>query len=46
MEYFIINEGKMWNTILDILAKKAKEGVDVRIIYDDMGCLRTLPYKN
>ena len=45
MEYFIINEGKMWNTILDILAKKAKEGVDVRIIYDDMGCLRTLPYK-
>ncbi len=45
MEYFIVHEGKMWNTILDILEEKAKEGVDVRMIYDDMGCLTTLPYK-
>lgn len=45
MEYFIIEEGLMWNSILDILEEKAKEGVDVRIIYDDVGCLRTLPYK-
>ncbi|GAE87121.1 cardiolipin synthetase [Acetivibrio straminisolvens JCM 21531] len=36
MEYFIIEEGIMWNSILDILAEKAKKGVDVRIIYDDM----------
>lgn len=45
LEYFIINEGEMWNTILDILVRKAAEGVDVRIIYDDIGCLLTLPYK-
>ncbi|MEG2738709.1 cardiolipin synthase [Clostridium sp.] len=45
MEYFIIHEGKMWNTILDIMEQKVKEGVDVRVIYDDMGCLTTLPYK-
>lgn len=45
MEYFIVHEGKMWNAILDILEEKAKEGVDVRMIYDDMGCLTTLPYK-
>ncbi len=45
MEYFIINEGKMWGEILSILEEKAKEGVDVRLIYDDMGCLKTLPYK-
>lgn len=45
MEYFIVHEGKMWNEILDILEEKAKEGVDVRMIYDDMGCLTTLPYK-
>lgn len=45
LEYFIINEGKMWNTILDILEKKSKSGVDVRVIYDDIGCLLTLPVK-
>ncbi len=39
MEYFIINKGTMWNGILDILKKKAAQGVDVRILYDDMGSL-------
>lgn len=43
LEYFIIQEGKMWNRILDILEEKARNGVDVRIIYDDMGCLLLLP---
>ena len=45
LEYFIIQEGKMWNTILSILERKVKEGVDVRVIYDDIGCLFTLPYE-
>ncbi|MCK8817905.1 cardiolipin synthase [Natroniella sulfidigena] len=45
LEYFIIEEGEMWNSILDILVEKAAEGVDVRVIYDDVGCLFTLPYK-
>ena len=45
LEYFIIHEGKMWNQILEILEEKAKEGVDVRLIYDDMGCVTTLPYR-
>lgn len=43
LEYFIIEEGQMWNTILDILKEKAAEGVDVRVIYDDFGCLFLLP---
>lgn len=43
LEYFIIEEGKMWNQILDILKKKAESGVDVRVIYDDLGSLFTLP---
>lgn len=34
MEYFIVDEGLMWGKILEILAKKAAEGVDVRIMYD------------
>ena len=43
MEYFIIEEGKFWNSILDILKKKAANGVEVRVLYDDVGCMMTLP---
>ena len=41
MEYFIIADDNMWRGILDILKEKVKEGVDVRLIYDDIGCLPT-----
>ncbi|HHV64198.1 MAG TPA: cardiolipin synthase [Peptococcaceae bacterium] len=44
LEYFIIEEGIMWNSILEILIAKVKEGVEVRVIYDDLGCLVKLPY--
>lgn len=37
IEYFIIADGVLLNRIFDILAKKVKCGVEVRIIYDDMG---------
>lgn len=43
MEYFIIDDGKMWQGILDILSKKARMGLDVRLIYDDWGCASTMP---
>lgn len=43
MEYFIVNEGKMWESILSVLEQKIKEGVDVRFVYDDVGSLFTLP---
>ena len=43
LEYFIIAEGKMWNTILEVLKQKVNEGVEVRIIYDDFGSIMTLP---
>ncbi len=45
IEYFIINDGVMWRTILDILERKAAAGVDVRLIYDGFGCLTTLPHR-
>lgn len=45
MEYFIVEEGEMWAEILDILKEKAAAGVEVRVIYDDMGCVALLPYK-
>lgn len=43
LDYFIIGQGKMWNGILRILREKAAEGVDVRVMYDDFGCMTTLP---
>ncbi len=43
LEFFIIQEGKMWNDILEILKEKVKLGLDVRVIYDDVGCLFKLP---
>ena len=43
LEYFIIEEGFMWTSIHEALAKKAKEGVEVRVLYDDIGCMKTLP---
>lgn len=44
LEYFIIEEGVMWNSILKILQKKVAQGVDVRLIYDDLGSIMKLPY--
>ena len=43
LEYFIIAPGQMWDSILAVLVEKVKEGVDVRLIYDDLGCAFTLP---
>lgn len=43
IEYFIIEQGRFWNSILEILEEKAKNGVDVKVVFDDIGCMRTLP---
>ncbi len=43
LEYFIIEEGEMWNGILETLKQKQKEGVEIRIMYDDFGCMFKLP---
>ncbi len=37
MEYYIVSEGYMWRTIFEILKEKANSGVDVRVMFDDMG---------
>lgn len=44
LEFFIIDRGHMWDEILDILWQKAAQGVDVRVMYDDVGCISTLPH--
>ena len=43
LEYFIIEPGVLWDSMLEILTRKARAGLDVRVIYDDVGCLYTLP---
>ncbi len=43
MEYFIIRKGIFWDSVLEILEQKVEEGLDVRILIDDFGCVATIP---
>lgn len=43
LEYFIIDQGELWSKIHKILREKAKAGVEIRLLYDDIGCMKTLP---
>ncbi len=43
LEYFIIARGKFWGEVLDILRRKRKAGLDVRVIYDDIGSMFKVP---
>ncbi|GHV75788.1 cardiolipin synthase [Spirochaetia bacterium] len=43
LEFFILREGAMLDPILNIMERKAREGLDVRLIYDDLGCFMSLP---
>lgn len=43
LEFFIIAKGHMWTTLLETLKEKAESGVEVRLVYDDFGCISTLP---
>lgn len=45
LEYFIIEEGYMWGRILKVLEEKAKQGVEVRVLYDGTCALYKLPYQ-
>lgn len=44
IEYFVVSLGEMWNSILEILKEKANAGVDVRVLYDDFGSAKKLPW--
>ena len=43
MEYFMIERTGVWNSVLEVLKAKAEEGVEVRILYDYLGCITWLP---
>lgn len=46
LEYFIIEPGEMWQSIVAILAQKVREGLDVRVMYDDLGSISTFNFSN
>jgi len=46
IEYFIIEAGKFWDTLVGILERKAAAGVDVRVMYDDLGSIATYSPKD
>lgn len=45
LEYFIVYPGLMWGQILDILSRKAKEGVEIRVLYDGINAMANLPHQ-
>lgn len=45
LEYFIVYPGHMWDSILEVLCRKAQEGVEVRVLYDGMNAFTNLPYQ-
>lgn len=46
VEYFILENGTMWDSMVEIMARKAAEGVDVRVLYDDLGSIGTYSRQN
>lgn len=44
MEFFIVAKGKIWEGILEVLRQKAKEGVEIRFLYDGMNTIKNLPF--
>lgn len=39
LQYFIIKDGEVSNTLVDILCNKAKQGVEVRVLFDYFGAM-------
>jgi len=40
MEFFILAEGEMWNSIHEVLVERIQNGVEVKIIFDDFGSIK------
>ncbi len=45
-EYFIIQNGVMWDSMVEIMTRKAAAGVDVRVMFDDLGSIATYSREN
>ena len=40
LEYFIVAEGEIWDHLCPVLCEKAKNGIEVKVIFDDFGSIR------
>ena len=38
MQYYIIRNDELWQEVEKVLIQKAREGVEVRVLFDSMGC--------
>ena len=45
MEYFILEEGEAFRQLREILERKARQGVEVRLMYDDLGSIGTTSWR-
>ena len=45
IEYFIVATGQLWNRVHELLLRKIRQGVEVRLLYDDVGCFFKIPDK-
>ncbi|MDE7201724.1 MAG: cardiolipin synthase [Lachnospiraceae bacterium] len=46
IEYFIVQEGVMWDAMVDVMEQKVQEGLDIRVLYDDIGSIGTFSARN
>lgn len=46
IEYFIIEPGQMWDVMMEVLEDKLRQGVDVRVMYDDLGSISSFNFSN
>ncbi len=46
IEYFIVQEGVLWQAMVDVMEQKVQEGVDIRVLYDDIGSIGTFSHRN
>lgn len=46
IEYFIIEPGRLWDSMVEVLERKLREGVDVRVMYDDLGSISSFSFSN
>ena len=43
MEYYIMAEGQLWDRLMDIFRRKAGQGVEIKVLFDDFGSMMRMP---
>ena len=43
MEFYIMAEGQLWDRLMDIFRRKAGQGVEIKVLFDDFGSMMRMP---